>query len=189
MTFALRDRKVLNRIKSSVIFFNTNISNNSTTSTNSCQETGLYYYGARYLDPRTSRWISTDPAMGEYIPQAPVNDSARRYNENLPGVGGIFNYVNFHVYHYGGNNPIRYIDPNGMWIDNEDGTFTAEQGDTLWGLFGSEWQEKSGFTRDPKTLQEGETIGIKDDLSFSNSESSKSNDSQANGNVPNSYDT
>jgi RHS repeat-associated protein len=31
-------------------------------------ETGLYYYGARYLDPRTSRWLSTDPAMGEYVP-------------------------------------------------------------------------------------------------------------------------
>ena len=40
------------------------------------KETGLYYYGARYLDPRTSRWISGDPAMGEYIPQAPINDEA-----------------------------------------------------------------------------------------------------------------
>jgi RHS repeat-associated protein len=33
-------------------------------------ETGLYYYGARYLDPRVSRWISGDPALGEYVPQA-----------------------------------------------------------------------------------------------------------------------
>ena len=24
-------------------------------------ETGLYYYGARYLDPRTSRWLTVDP--------------------------------------------------------------------------------------------------------------------------------
>ena len=31
------------------------------------EETGLYYYGARYLDPRTSRWLSTDPALGEYM--------------------------------------------------------------------------------------------------------------------------
>ena len=37
------------------------------------EETGLYYYGARYLDPKYSMWISTDPALGEYIPQAPVN--------------------------------------------------------------------------------------------------------------------
>ena len=32
-------------------------------------ETGLYYFGARYLDPRGSRWISPDPAMEEYLPE------------------------------------------------------------------------------------------------------------------------
>ena len=34
-------------------------------------ETGLYYYGVRYLDPKISRWLSGDPAVGEYIPEAP----------------------------------------------------------------------------------------------------------------------
>ena len=34
------------------------------------EETGLYYYGARYLDAQYSRWSSTDPALGEYIPAA-----------------------------------------------------------------------------------------------------------------------
>ena len=28
------------------------------------EETGLYYYGARYLDPKYSRWLSGDPALG-----------------------------------------------------------------------------------------------------------------------------
>ena len=37
------------------------------------KETGLYYYGARYLDAKYSRWLSTDPAVGEYIPMAPVS--------------------------------------------------------------------------------------------------------------------
>ncbi|WP_225969053.1 RHS repeat-associated core domain-containing protein, partial [Treponema pedis] len=65
------------------------------------EETGLYYYGARYLDPKYSRWLSGDPALGEYMAGSSV------------GEGGIYNTVNFNVYHYGGNNPIKYIDPTG----------------------------------------------------------------------------
>uniref|UniRef100_UPI00388D603C RHS repeat domain-containing protein n=1 Tax=Treponema sp. TaxID=166 RepID=UPI00388D603C len=67
------------------------------------EETGLYYYGARYLDPRMSRWITADPAMntGEYF----SNPDA--------GMGGIYNHVNFNLYHYAGNNPINYTDPDG----------------------------------------------------------------------------
>ncbi|MDR1700358.1 MAG: hypothetical protein LBR68_04125 [Lachnoclostridium sp.] len=77
------------------------------------EETGLYYYGARYLDPKTSRWLSADPALSEYIPGAPINDEARKRNSNLPGMGGMFNTVNLHLYHYAGNNPVKYLDPDG----------------------------------------------------------------------------
>ena len=41
------------------------------------EETGLYYYGARYLDPKYSRWLSGDPALGDYIPKAPIDDEAK----------------------------------------------------------------------------------------------------------------
>ncbi len=54
------------------------------------EETGLYYYGARYYDPRTSVWQSVDPLSDKY-----------------PSIS---------AYQYTGNNPITYIDPNGKEI-------------------------------------------------------------------------
>ena len=71
-------------------------------------ETGLYYFGARYLDPKYSRWLSTDPALGDYVLQT------------SKGEGGIYNHINMHLYHYGGNNPIRFVDPTGLY-DEENG--------------------------------------------------------------------
>jgi hypothetical protein len=55
--------------------------------------------------------------MAEYIPGAPVSDEARKRNGSLPDQGGVFNYVNFHVYHYAGNNPVKYTDPDGREVD------------------------------------------------------------------------
>ena len=31
-------------------------------------------------------------------------------------MGGVFNYVNLHVYHYSANNPVKYVDPDGKWV-------------------------------------------------------------------------
>ena len=87
------------------------------------EETGLYYYEARYLDPKYSRWLSGDPALSDYIPKAPIDDEAKKHNENLPGMGGVFNVVNLHLYHYAGNNPVKYTDPDGK---SEEYTITGD---------------------------------------------------------------
>lgn len=59
---------------------------------------------ARYLDPKTSRWLSADPALGEYMAGSKA------------GVGGIYNQVNLNLYHYAGNNSIKYTDPDGKSV-------------------------------------------------------------------------
>ena len=109
--------------------------------------------GARYLDPKYSRWISVDPALGEYA------------SGSLVG-GGIFDYANFNLYHYAGNNPIRYNDPTGQskddWQYNGDGTWTVKsEGAKLWDIYGADWREKSGYEGDPTKLQIGDTVGKK----------------------------
>ncbi|MFC0626017.1 SpvB/TcaC N-terminal domain-containing protein [Kribbella deserti] len=54
-------------------------------------QTGFYYHGARYYDPRTSNWQGTDPALP---------DMAK-------------NSGHLSTYSYAGNNPIRFVDPDG----------------------------------------------------------------------------
>ena len=63
------------------------------------------------------------------IPVAPTDDEAKKHNENLPGMGGVFNVVNLQLYHYAGigqrsdselqaNNPVKYVDPDGRLLIN-----------------------------------------------------------------------
>jgi len=54
-------------------------------------ETGNYYYGARYYDPKVSVWLSVDPKAHWYPGHCPYNFSL--------------------------NNPINLQDPNGMWVE------------------------------------------------------------------------
>ncbi|GAA2604996.1 hypothetical protein GCM10010436_02740 [Paractinoplanes durhamensis] len=65
-------------------------------------ETGLYYFGARYYDPRTAVWQTPDPMIGSYLDGAPA--------------GGVGNPGNLSAYTYAGNNPVRLADPDGRWI-------------------------------------------------------------------------
>jgi len=56
-------------------------------------KTGLYYYGERFYDPNLQRWLNRDP-IGEY--------------------GGI------NLYGFVNNNPLRYVDPYGLWEWDDD---------------------------------------------------------------------
>ncbi|MFC7597559.1 RHS repeat-associated core domain-containing protein [Terrabacter sp. GCM10028922] len=59
------------------------------------EETGLYYYGARYYDPQTGQFLSTDPQL-----------------ETTPGAG-MENPQFLALYSYASNNAVNYVDPNG----------------------------------------------------------------------------
>jgi RHS repeat-associated protein len=63
------------------------------------KETGLYYYGARYYNPRNNLWQSADPATGSYLDGAPN--------------GGVNQPFNLAAYSYASNNPVRLNDPDG----------------------------------------------------------------------------
>lgn len=89
------------------------------------EETGLYYFGARYYDPRTSVWQSADPILAQYLP---VGNKKR--DSKLPGMGGVFNSGNLGLYSYSINNPVNLIDPDGNEITASSTVGTRKDGTT-----------------------------------------------------------
>ncbi len=71
------------------------------------EATGLYYYGARYYDPRTSIWLSVDP-LAVYNPVM----ETEFYGDGQHN-GGVFYSGNLNPYIYTYQNPVIFIDPNG----------------------------------------------------------------------------
>ena len=66
------------------------------------EETGLYYYGARYLNPTEARWLSVDPMWEKYVGMSPYN--------------------------YCAGNPVKFVDVDGRFsINVEDNSISKEQ--------------------------------------------------------------
>lgn len=70
------------------------------------EETGMYYYGARYYEPRLSLWMSVDPIYN-YDPRNSENYLDGEHN------GGVLNPYNLNPYVYCYQSPVIFIDPNG----------------------------------------------------------------------------
>jgi RHS repeat-associated protein len=70
-------------------------------------ETGLYYYGARYYNPRISIWYGVDP-LAVYNPVM----ETEFYGDGQHN-GGVYYLGNLNPYIYTYQNPVKYIDPNG----------------------------------------------------------------------------
>jgi RHS repeat-associated protein len=78
-------------------------------------ETGNYYYGARYYNPKWSIWLSVDPLAEETPDWTP--------------------------YRYAFNNPLRFTDPDGMF-ENDDWYLNKDNTNYEW-FEGSD--ERSGY--------------------------------------------
>ena len=63
-------------------------------------ETGLYYYGARYLDPSGAMWLSVDPLFEKYAGMSPYN--------------------------YCAGNPVKLVDVDGREISDEESMKDAQ---------------------------------------------------------------
>ena len=98
------------------------------------EETGLYYYGARYYDARTSIFISTDPHM-----------------ESYPG---------WTPYNYYANNPVNITDPTGMdWYDIDDNiTWHDNEGELTIGV-----AEIQGNSHNPRIIEYLKSAGLSGD--------------------------
>ena len=100
-------------------------------------ETGLYYFGHRYHDPRLGRWLSVDAALDKYL--APFEENQDTDSQQEIDNKTLKIRSRLMMYAYGMNSPIVYFDPDGnddfyFTIKNSMGllSYRDDNGKTLW---------------------------------------------------------
>ena len=108
------------------------------------EETGLYYYGARYLNPTNGMWLSVDPLWEKYAGMSPYN--------------------------YCADNPVKLVDVDGREVDingltdeqlkifNENMNSLRESSPLFNKLYSALETSKNRYT-----IKVGKTSGIKDE--------------------------
>ena len=69
------------------------------------EETGLYYYGARYLDPTHAAWLSVDPLFEKYVGMTPYN--------------------------YCAGNPVKLVDVDGLYSSEEEANVALKSNESI----------------------------------------------------------
>jgi RHS repeat-associated protein len=99
------------------------------------EETGLNYFGARYLSAKTGRFLAPDPVRA-------VEGSSGQVNQSM-----LANPQRISVYGYGLNNPYKFLDPDGRDIALVAG---APQGKNIFGHVGAGVTNKGTYSSGTK---------------------------------------
>lgn len=105
----------------------------------------MYYYGARYYDPRISIFVSVDPLTEKY--------------------------PNYTPYHYVHNNPINMVDPTGM--EGEDWYTNLENGNLEWFEGSKEIDGYTNIGSSASAVVGDEHYDLKNDGKFENLDTGK----------------
>jgi len=117
-------------------------------------ESGLYNYNAREYNPSIGRFNQPDPLLNNLADPQKLKESTGQELQKF-----LENPQNLNSYSYVKGNPVKYVDPEGEFNFE---TNQAESGDTLYGVFGNNWQEVANYNNldNPNLIYPGQHINI-----------------------------